>query len=88
MVQNLENELKHFHKVQNDLISNNPDGGFVVIKGQTILGVWLNRMDALKEGVESYGNVSFLVKNINDNATQFINYSRQLTFCHAVFNTS
>ena len=87
-MQNLEAEIKYFHKLQSDLVANNPNGGFVVIKGETVLGIWLNRMDAIKEGVEAYGNVSFLVKNINDNATQFINYSRPLTFCHAVSYSS
>ena len=84
MIQTLETELKYFHEIQNELIANNPAGGFAVIKEDKLLGVWLNRMDAIKEAVEIYGNVSFLVKNINDDATHFINYSRPLTFCHAV----
>jgi hypothetical protein len=86
--QSLAIELKCFHEIQNELLANNPAGGFVVIKGQDVLGVWQNRMDAIKEAVEIYGNVSFLVKNIQDIATQFINYSRPLTFSHVVSHIS
>jgi hypothetical protein len=80
----LDTEIKYFYKVKDELCAKNPDGGFAVIKEDTLLGVWLNRNDAIKEGIEAYGNVSFLVKNITDDHTQLINYSRPLNFSHAL----
>jgi hypothetical protein len=82
--QNLEQEISFFRKIQDELKAKNPNGGYAVIKDETLLGVWLNRTDAIKEAVEKYGNVSLLVKNINDNQIAFINYSRSLNFCHGV----
>lgn len=87
-MENLEKEIKCFYKIQTELVANNPGGGFVVIKENNVLGVWLNRMDAIKAAVETYGNVSFLVKNINDSTMEFINFSRPINFCHAVSYSS
>ena len=75
----LENELNTFNKVNAELQANHPNGGFVVIKGDEVLGVWETRNDALKAGVEKYGNVEFLVKNIFD-IDVTINYTRNLMF--------
>ncbi|MBD3589564.1 hypothetical protein [Bacteroides sp. GM023] len=41
-------------------------GGFVVIKGDEILDVWLNDLDALKEGVKAFGRIQFMIKDINE----------------------
>lgn len=84
----LEQEIKYFCKIQDELKAKNPNGGFVVIKDEEILGVWLNRQDAIKEAVEQYGNTPFLVKNIYDDTSQVINFSRKINFCHAVSNNS
>lgn len=72
-----EKELNTFKKNRSELIQKNPDGGFVVINGENILGVWASRIDALKFGIEEYGNVSFLVKNITDPDVT-INYTRNI----------
>jgi len=80
----LEKELKYYYQVRDELRAKNPDGGFVVIKDETILGIWLNRTDALKEGINTYGNVSFLVKDINDNPSNKINFSRNIKFNHVI----
>jgi len=61
------------------LQSENPGGGFVVINGTEISGVWQSRTDAIKAGIEKYGNVSFLVKDINESPTRF-NFSRNIAF--------
>ena len=60
----LEKELNIFNKIRDKLLSENPNGGFVVIKDDDVLGIWNDKMDALKEGIKKWGNVSFLVKNI------------------------
>lgn len=75
----LEKELKTYHSNKFRLQSENSSGGFVVINGNEILGVWRDRLDALKAGIEKYGNVPFLVKNIYDDDTK-IYFSRNLTF--------
>jgi hypothetical protein len=61
-----EKELKKFNEIRNKLRADNPDGGFVVIKGEEVLGVWQDRMDAIKKGIEKYGDMPLLVKNIYD----------------------
>lgn len=61
-----EQEIKLLKKHLSKLKKQNPNGGFVVIKGNEILGLWLNRQDALKQGFEKYGNQPFLVRNIQD----------------------
>jgi|GEM_PF-1085763 len=83
----LEKELKYYYQVRDELRAKNPEGGFVVIKDESILGIWLNRIDALKEGINTFGNVPFLVKDINDNPSNKINYTRNIKFIHAVSNS-
>lgn len=75
----LEKELQTYNDQRASLVEKNPDGGFVVIKDDEILGVWQTRVDALKAGIEKYGNVSFLVKNILDSNIA-ANFSRNLNF--------
>lgn len=74
-----EKELEIFKKIKADLLSQYSSGGFVVIKGDEILGVWQSRLDALKSGIDKYGDVPFLVKNINESDI-VINFSRNLIF--------
>lgn len=81
----LEKELLKFKEVQPDLLLSHPQGGFVVIKEESVLGVWADRMDAIQEGVKVFGTeVSFLVKNIQDSENAIINFSRNIPFCNAV----
>lgn len=75
----LDKELKKYKEVKALLQSQYPSGGFVVIKDEEVLGVWNNRMDALKTGIEKYGNVSFLVKDINESDIS-INFTRNIAF--------
>ena len=75
----LEKELSLFNKINAELQSQYPQGGFVVIKDDEILGVWSSRIDALRTGIDKYGDVEFLVKNIFDNDV-VINFTRNLIF--------
>lgn len=75
----LEKEIATYNKIITELKSKHPEGGFVVIKDEETLGVWQTRIDALKAGVEKYGDVQFLVKSIDDYAP-IANYSRNLKF--------
>jgi hypothetical protein len=76
----LEKELKIFEENKEHLKKENPSGGFVVIKDEEILGVWRNRQDALKSGIEKYGNVTFLVKSISDLGNKINTFSRDMIF--------
>jgi hypothetical protein len=60
----LEKELETYSKEKASLQLQYPDGGYVVINGDEVLGVWQTRGDALRAGIEKYGNVQFLVKDI------------------------
>jgi hypothetical protein len=75
-----ENELKTFKKNLAELREQNPLGGFVVIKDSDILGVWVSRQDALTEGFKKYGNVPYLIKNINEQDF-VLNFSREVFSC-------
>ena len=78
-----EKELIKFREIQDHLKGENLNGGFVVIKGDEVLGVWNDRLDALKEGLAKYGNIPFLVKDIRENlddVTNVINFSRDIQF--------
>lgn len=61
-----EVELATYYKNLQRLREEYPLGGFVVIKGETILDVWLNDLDALKEGYKAFGEERFMIKGIND----------------------
>jgi hypothetical protein len=82
----LEKELQYFKKIQNELQLKHSHGGFAVIKNEVLLGVWKNRSDALKEGIEEYGLTPFLVKNINDDIGKTINFTRDLEFNNAIYH--
>jgi len=73
----LEQEIKKYREVQAELIGQYPNGGYVVILHDEILGVWNDRVDALKQGIEKYGNIQFLVKNIMDDDI-VVNFNRAI----------
>lgn len=75
----LEKEIELYSKIKPQLQAENPNGGFVVILGDNVLGVWATRIDAIKAGLEKYGDVQFLVKDINEGIFA-ANYSRDLKF--------
>lgn len=77
----LEKELELYNKIKADLQAKYPEGGFVVIKDDNVLGVWQTRPDALRSGMEKYGDVQFLVKDINENPI-VANFSRPLKFAY------
>lgn len=76
----LVTEMNVFERNQPQLQHDNPEGGFVVINGEEILGVWRARVDALREGIEKYGNVQFLVRDINE-SDEPVNFTRNIFAC-------
>lgn len=62
-----EKELETYYKNLDRLRREHPLGGFVVIKGDTILDVWLNDFDALKEGLKAFGDdARFMIKELHE----------------------
>lgn len=60
----LEKEIETYNKLVAGLLEQNPQGGFAVIKGTELLGIWQSRKEAVKEGTSKFGRISFLVKSI------------------------
>jgi len=60
----LETELKTYNEIKYELQSKYQPGSFVVIIGTEVLGVWENRIDALKAGFEKYGHFNFFIRKI------------------------
>jgi hypothetical protein len=75
----LDKEFETYNNKKDELQIQNPSGGFVLIKGDEVIGVWQTRTDALKCGIEKFGDVPFLVKNINESDVA-INFSRNHIF--------
>lgn len=62
-----ETELSTFYKHIQRLRKDNPAGGFIIIKGDTIFPeIWSNHSDAMKNGNRLFGNNRFLIKGINE----------------------
>lgn len=62
-----EKEIETFYRNLDRLREENPLGGYAVIKGDQVLDVWLNDLDALKEGFKAYGpDAKFMIRDISD----------------------
>jgi hypothetical protein len=75
----LDQEFETYWKNREWLVSEHPRGGFVVIWGNDILRVYQSRQEALQDGISRFGNVSFLVRNLNEEEN-VANFSRNLSF--------
>ncbi len=76
----LKKELETLEKNRETLRRDHPAGGVVVIKGSEILGVWNDRGDALQEGLKKFGNVEFLVRQIDRDDITPVNFSKNVNF--------
>lgn len=59
----LEREYKVFKEHQSELLAKG-EGKFALIKGDTIIDVFVSYEDALKEGLKRFGDVPFLIQEI------------------------
>ena len=75
----LKTEMATYRASLASLRQENPNGGYVVIRGDEILGVWRDRVDALQIGVDKWGDVSFLVRDLFADDKP-LNFSRDLAF--------
>lgn len=77
---NLQVELDHYQKSLPTLLAS--AGKFVLIKGDSTVGVYDSYEDALKFGYEKFGLEPFLVKRIAP-AEQVSFFTRDLAACPA-----
>lgn len=63
MSQLLKKELEIYEKEKENLV-NKSEGKYVLIKENTIIGIFETEKEALKIGIEKFGNTPFLVKKI------------------------
>ena len=63
MTQVLDTELKTYEQ-HRDALLGTAEGKYVLIRGDTVVGVYDSKMDAIAQGYREFGNVPFLVKKI------------------------
>ena len=63
MIMKLQREYETYKAHKEELLAKH-EGQFVLIKGSEIIEMFSSYEDALKAGLKKYGNVSFLVKQI------------------------
>jgi len=61
----LSEEIKTYQEKKDNLLSNHA-GKFVLIKGKEIIDVFDTKNDAIKVGIDKFGNSPFLVKKISE----------------------
>ena len=60
---NLKEEYETYKAHKDELLAQN-ESKFVLIKGKEIVEVYASYEDALKEGLKKFGNVPFLIQQI------------------------
>ncbi|EQD42878.1 hypothetical protein B2A_10132 [mine drainage metagenome] len=76
MAEPLEEELKTYEENKAKLVKE-ANGKYVLIKDKTIIDIFESEQDAIKTGIEKFGNVPFLVKRIEE-VEQTQNYTSNL----------
>lgn len=79
-IKELESEFQWFKDHLEQLQSEYPKGGHVVVKDQKPLGVWESRHEALSNGLKTFGNVPFLVRSIYDSGAYQVHFSTKSSF--------
>lgn len=59
----LDKELKYFESIRSELLESSK-GQFALIKGKDLIGTFKSEAEAYRAGIEKYGNVPFLIKEI------------------------
>ena len=76
MAEPLEEELETYEENKQELVKK-ANGNYVLIKGKTIVDIFESEQDAIKTGIDKFGNVPFLVKKIEE-VEQTQNYTSNL----------
>ena len=61
----LETELRFFNQQRTRLLQDAP-GKFVLVKGESLIGVFDSETAAIRHGYQTLGNVPFLVKKVTE----------------------
>lgn len=79
----LSKEIKTYNE-NKEVLLRNSSGKFVLIKEDRIIGVYDTRNDAIKIGIDKFGNEPFLVKKISeiDETQNFTSNLIKLVKCH------
>ncbi|MGI0141443.1 MAG: hypothetical protein ACREBF_02205 [Candidatus Micrarchaeales archaeon] len=72
----LDEELKTYEENKQDLLKK-ANGKYVLIKGKIVVDIFESEKDAVRIGIEKFGNVPFLVKKIEE-VEQTQNYTSNL----------
>ncbi len=59
----LNEEIKTYERNKDNLVKES-NGKYVLIKGNEIIGIYDTQNDAIKVGIDKFGNTPFLVKKI------------------------
>ena len=59
----LEKEQELFNQLKGDLLEHHK-GKFVLIYGSSLIGIWDSQKNAYLNGIEQFGNVPFLIKQV------------------------
>ena len=59
----LDEELKYFESIRSKLLESSK-GQYALIKEENLIGTFKSEAEAYKAGIEKYGNVPFLIKEI------------------------
>lgn len=76
----LETELATYKSKLAELIANNNEGKFVLIRGENVVDVYGTYEDAIKEGYAKFGLTPFLVKQIQ--TVEQVHFISRLLPCH------
>ena len=79
MTKTLESELKKYEEKKQELLKTD-ENKYVLIKDQEIVGIFESQKDAIKVGIEKFGNTPFLVKKI-ERIEQGQNFTSNLIKC-------
>ncbi|MBI4548439.1 MAG: hypothetical protein HY707_10685 [Ignavibacteriae bacterium] len=63
MTNQLDNEIRTYELHRSELLGNSK-GKFALVKDDKIVGIFEDKLDAIRQGYERFGNVPFLVKQI------------------------
>jgi len=61
----LSREIETYHKHKAELLKDNT-GKYVLIKGEEIINIFDTQNDAIRVGIDKFGNMPFLVKKIEE----------------------
>ena len=72
----LEKELKTFEEKKEELLKTSV-GKYALFRGKDLIGVFESQNDAIRIGIEKFGNSPFLVKKIEE-VEQKLNFTSNL----------